>query len=86
MNDEAKSRRLNKSIILGRAKVMSYEDIEEARAKRAAKEDTRSKGKRGQKRQIVAAEEYDLEPVMELEVGRRIEVPQLGRAPVARMY
>ncbi|XTI93687.1 hypothetical protein V2W45_1253686, partial [Cenococcum geophilum] len=36
-NDEAKRRRSTKSTVLGKAKVMSYEDLEEARAKRAAK-------------------------------------------------
>ena len=44
MNNEANS------VVLGKAKVMSYEDIEEARAKRAAKEQaTAGKGKRGRK-------------------------------------
>jgi hypothetical protein len=38
INNEAKVRRSTKSVVLGKAKVMSYEDIEEARAKRAAKE------------------------------------------------
>jgi hypothetical protein len=35
MNNEAKVRRSTKSVVLGKAKVMSYEDIEEARTKRA---------------------------------------------------
>ena len=61
MNDEAKKRRLSKSVILGRGKVMSYEDIEEARAKRAAKENIESKRKGGQKYQIIAVEENDFE-------------------------
>ena len=38
LNNEAKVRRSTKSILLGKAKVMSYEDLEEARAKRIAKE------------------------------------------------
>ena len=66
MNKEAKVRRSTKSAVLGRAKVMSYEDIEEARAKRAAKdaakeaakaakeEATAGKGKRGRKRKSSA--------------------------------
>lgn len=50
-NNEAKYRRSVKSTVVGKAKVMSYEDIEEARAKRAKKEQaTASKGKRGRKR------------------------------------
>ncbi|KAL8761205.1 MAG: hypothetical protein Q9194_007717, partial [Teloschistes cf. exilis] len=36
INGEAKVRRSTKSLILGKAKVMSYEDLGEARAKRAA--------------------------------------------------
>lgn len=38
MNNEAKRCRSTKSMVLGRAKVMSYEDLEEARVKRAAKD------------------------------------------------
>jgi hypothetical protein len=48
INKEAKVRRSTRSVALGKAKVMSYEDLEEARAKRATKENTSlSKGKRG---------------------------------------
>ena len=65
---------------------MSYEDIEEARAKRAAKEAIKGKGKRGRKRKISALEAGDLEPVLEPKAARMIEAPQPGRAPVARMY
>ena len=86
VNDEAKKRRLCKSVILGRAKVMSYEDLEEARVKRIAKEKTNSKKNHRQKRKVVATEEDDFEPDTESEVAQRIKVPQLGRAPVARMY
>jgi hypothetical protein len=64
MNNEAKVRRLTRSVVLGTAKVMSYEDIEEARLKRAAKDATRGQGKRGRKRKSVAveADEDELEP------------------------
>ena len=61
---------------------MSYEDIEEARAKRAAKEVIKGKGKRGRKRKSAALEAGEPEP----EVARMIEVPGPWRAPVARMY
>lgn len=59
MNNEAKVRRLTKSVVLGKAKVMSFEDIEAAdieaaRAVRAAKEVIKSKGKRGRKRKNAA--------------------------------
>ena len=51
INNEAKIRRSTRSVVLGKAKVMSYEDLEEARAKRATKEKaTVGKGKRGLKR------------------------------------
>ncbi|KAF4631480.1 hypothetical protein G7Y89_g6651 [Cudoniella acicularis] len=43
MNNEAKVRRSTKPVALGKAKVMSYKDIEEARAKRAAKEAIRTR-------------------------------------------
>jgi hypothetical protein len=38
INNEAKVRRSTKSLVLGKAKVMSYEDLEEARAKRVVKD------------------------------------------------
>jgi hypothetical protein len=50
MNNEAKVRRSTRSVILGKAKVLSFEDIEVARAARAAKEVMKGKGKRGRKR------------------------------------
>jgi hypothetical protein len=40
----------------GKGKVMSYEDIEEARAKRAEKDAIKGKGKHGQKRKSTAIE------------------------------
>jgi hypothetical protein len=56
INNEAKVRRSTRSVVLGKAKVMSFEDIEEARAKRAAKEVTKGKGRRGRKRKSAALE------------------------------
>ena len=53
INNEAKVRRSTKSLVLGKAKIMSYEDLEEARAKRVEKESTQAakgKKKRGRKR------------------------------------
>ncbi len=53
INNEAKVRRSTKSLVLGKAKVMSYEDLEEARAKRVVKDavkEAKGKGKRGRKR------------------------------------
>jgi hypothetical protein len=45
VNNEAKARRSTRLLVLGKAKVMSYEDLEEARAKRAAKDAAKAKGK-----------------------------------------
>jgi hypothetical protein len=56
INNEAKVRRSTKSLVLGKAKVMSYEDLEKARAKRAEKEaakEAKGKSKRGRKRKRV---------------------------------
>jgi hypothetical protein len=53
INNESKVRRSTKSLVLGKAKVMSYEDLEEARAKRVVKDavkEAKGKGKRCRKR------------------------------------
>jgi len=63
INNEAKVRRSTKSLVLGKAKVMNYEDLEEARAKRAEKESTqeaKGQGKRGRKRKSAALEAPEL--------------------------
>ena len=86
MNNEAKVRRSTKLVILGKAKVMSYKDIEEARAKRAAKEVIKGKGKCGRKRKSAAPEAGEPESELEPEVAPMIEAPEPWRAPVARMY
>ncbi|KAH9206242.1 hypothetical protein DL95DRAFT_416715 [Leptodontidium sp. 2 PMI_412] len=67
-NNEAKVRRLIRSVVLGKAKVMSYQDIEEARAKRAARDIVKSKGKRGRKRKNTEPEASEAEPEPEVEV------------------
>ena len=85
INNEAKVRRSTKSIVLGKAKVMSYEDIEKARAKRAAKEDIKGKGKRGRKRKSNVLDADEPETEAEPEVARIISAPGPWRAPVARM-
>jgi hypothetical protein len=59
VNNEAKVRRSTKSLVLGKAKVMGYEELVEAREKRAEKEaawKVRGKGKRGRKRTSAAPE------------------------------
>ncbi|PMD22059.1 hypothetical protein NA56DRAFT_645267 [Hyaloscypha hepaticicola] len=90
MNNEPKVRRSTKSLVLGTAKVMSFEDIEVARAARAAKEAIKGQGKRGRKRKSAALEAGEPEPdepelELEPEVARMIDEPVLWRAPVARM-
>jgi hypothetical protein len=73
MNYEVKVRRSTRSVVLGKAKVMSFEDIEEARVKRAAKEVIKGKGERGRKRKSAALDadepEPELEPELEPEVA-----------------
>jgi hypothetical protein len=67
--------------VLGKAKVMSYEDLEDARAKRAAKVQAAvaGNGRRGRKRKSQA-------PVAD---APEVEPPSVNRseyrAPVARM-
>lgn len=63
VNDEAKVRRSTKPLILGRAKVMGYDELKQAREKRAETEaatKAKGKGKRGRKR-TNAAPEADVE-------------------------
>jgi hypothetical protein len=66
MNNEAKVRRSTRSIVLGKAKVMRFEDIEVARAVRAAKDVIKGKGKRGRKRKSIAPEADEPEPEPEV--------------------
>ncbi|KAH6680178.1 hypothetical protein B0J14DRAFT_557548 [Halenospora varia] len=86
-NKEPKVRRSTKSTGVGKAKVMSYEDIGEARAKRAAKKQAKAKGrgrgKRGRKRKSLALEVDALEP--KTKVAWISEAPEPARAPVAWM-
>ena len=89
MNNEAEVRRSTRSVMLGKAKVMSFEDIEVARAARTAKDVAKGKGKRGRKRKSVVLEADEPEgdePEPEPEVARIIEASGPWRAPVARMY
>jgi hypothetical protein len=51
INDEGRSRRAENSLVLGKARVISYEDLEVARIKRAKKEsDKAARNQRGRKR------------------------------------
>jgi hypothetical protein len=56
VNKEAKVRRSTKSVVLGKARVMSYEDLVKARVERAVRDEAKAKGKetRGRKRKSAA--------------------------------
>ena len=84
MNNEAKVRRSTQSIVLGKAKVMSFEDIEVARAARAAKEVIKGKGKRGRKRKSAALEADEPEADSEPEVARVAEEVIKGKGKRGR--
>jgi hypothetical protein len=83
MNNEAKVRRSTRSVVLGKAKVMSFEDIEVARAARAAKEVIKDKGNRGRKRKSATVEADEPEPD-EPEVARAAEEVINGRGKRGR--
>ena len=82
VDNEAKVRWSTKSLVLGKAKVISYEDLEEARAKRAAKDAAKAKGKgkHGPKPKSPAPEADALEP--KAKVARTSEAPEQVRASV----
>jgi hypothetical protein len=96
INKEAKVRQSTRSLILGKAKVMSYEDLEVARENRAAKDKVKAdkgKGKGSRKRKCAVPEADVAEPkakVVRMSTVRKAAkdkdpaVP--WRAPVARMY
>ncbi|XTI93751.1 hypothetical protein V2W45_1252557, partial [Cenococcum geophilum] len=94
VNNEAKVRRSTRSLVIGTAKVMSYEDLEEARKKRAEKDaaKAKSKGKRGRKRKSAASETDAINPKVKVaRMGETLEpvrtpVSSVQAVPVARMY
>jgi hypothetical protein len=85
VNNEGKVRRATKSLVLGKAKVMSYEDLEEARAKRAAKDAAKAKGKgtRGRKRKSPATVDDRSGPPAKS--ARKSEAPESTRTLVTRL-
>ena len=80
MNNEAKVRRSTRSVVLGKAKVMSFEDIEVARAARVAKDVVKGKGKRGRKRKSAALEPDELETEAEEPEAVAEAEPEVARA------
>ena len=78
-NKEAKIRRSTKSMVSGKTKVTSYEDLSEARVKRAAKDKaSERKGKCDRKRKCPA-------PKPRNKVAQMSEVLELWRVSVAWM-
>jgi hypothetical protein len=62
MNNKAKVRCFIRSVVLRKAKVISFKNIKVARAARAVKEVIKGQGKRGQKRRSVALKADKPEP------------------------
>ena len=80
-NNESKSRKLTRSTVVGKVKVMGHENIIEAQAKRDAKEAAVVKGKRGRKRKATAPEQTQAKTTRknEMEVaGGIIEAEGMG--------
>jgi hypothetical protein len=94
VNNETKTRRSTRSVVLGRAKVMSFGELEEARSKRAAKDKANADKKKRVRKRKDPAMEVDVAPLvpenMVMRVGDMLEPTQRPssswRAPVARMY
>ncbi|KFY05438.1 hypothetical protein V491_09129 [Pseudogymnoascus sp. VKM F-3775] len=86
ISNEAKVRRSTRSTVVGRAKVMSYEDIEDARAKRTVKDLLKSKGRRCRKRKsaVLEAGELELELEPEPEVARSAKEAIKGKGKRGR--
>jgi len=81
INNKAKVQRSTKSVILGKAKVISYKDLTAKRAEREAKDQAKveGKGKRGRKRKN-PSEAVVSEPSKGKRV-RKAEVVRLDKAP-----
>jgi hypothetical protein len=96
INKEAKVRRSTRSLVLGKAKVMSYEDLEVARENRAVKDKVKAgkgKGKGSRKRKCAAPEADVAEPNAKVvrtsticKEAKDKDSVVLWMAPVARMY
>jgi hypothetical protein len=93
INNEAKTRRLTKAEILGKAKVIGFKELEEARAKRAEQLATKAaKGtsKRGRKRKAtIEGEERPAKSARQMDVQVEgqidVQISPAWRAPVAPM-
>jgi hypothetical protein len=79
MNNEAKVRRSIKSVILKKAKIISYKDIEEARVKRAVRDAAKGKGKCNQKCKSTTQEADESEAEAESEVAHAAKEVIMGK-------
>ena len=88
INNEAKLRRSTKSIVLGKAKVMSYEDLVAKRLEREAKEQDKAKPNRKRGRKQKGQNEAGTpEPVIEEQSEEGETAPEEPyRAPMAQMW
>jgi len=88
INNEAKIRRSTQSLVLRQRqrRVISFKDIEAARAARTAKEVIKGKGKRGQKRKRAALEAEEPETEAEPEVARAAKEAINGRGKRGRKH
>jgi hypothetical protein len=75
-------RRSTKSLVLGKAKIMGYDELMEAREKRAEKDaaqEAKGKGKRGRKRTSAAVEDDIAKP--KTKTTRVTEEPEPATTP-----
>ncbi|KAF2681185.1 hypothetical protein K458DRAFT_444754 [Lentithecium fluviatile CBS 122367] len=87
INNEAKVRRSTKSLVLGKAKVMGYEELKEAREKRVEKDagqKAKGKGKRGRKCMSAVPEADTAEP--KTKVTRMSKEPEPATATSAVIW
>ena len=85
INDEAKVQQSTKPVVLGKAKVMSYEDLIAKRAEREAKEPHKAKGTKNRDRKRKSPPKAGtLESSAEKTPVSEAPIPY--RAPVARMW
>lgn len=90
INDEGKVRRSAKSEIIGKARVMSYEDLEKARAERALKEAAKEAKRAAREAKEGAKEVQKVATAGKGKLGRKRKSPEEAGAPepkakVARM-
>lgn len=93
-NNEAKPRREGKSVVLGKARVISFDDLKEARKKRAERDMERERkkgskqGRRKGEMKVAAVESLTIDPSLSSEAtaeiyarGRRSQGEEIVRSP-----